>query len=110
MTIGFYMLVSRYLETFGVDIEQAGGAEMDMSKGRSSERPGTRSSPTTGVVRTPPESAGTAPGAVGWPGGGSSSSAPDRRTYDLDDPPIGNGRAIAQLCAREGRTRRVRRP
>ena len=23
-------------------------------------------------------------------------------TYDLDDPPIGNGRAIAQLCAREG--------
>ena len=34
VTIGFYMLVSRYLETFGVDIEQAGGPEMDMSKGR----------------------------------------------------------------------------
>ena len=34
VTIGFYMLVSRYLETFGVDIEQAGGAEMDMSRGR----------------------------------------------------------------------------
>ncbi|MET0577185.1 MAG: carboxymuconolactone decarboxylase family protein [Ilumatobacteraceae bacterium] len=34
VTIGFYMLVSRYLETFGVDIEQPGGAEMDMSRRR----------------------------------------------------------------------------
>jgi 4-carboxymuconolactone decarboxylase len=33
VTIGFYMLVSRYLETFGVDIEQPGGPEMDMSRG-----------------------------------------------------------------------------
>jgi alkylhydroperoxidase family enzyme len=33
VTIGFYMLVSRYLETFGVDIEQ-GGAELDMSRRR----------------------------------------------------------------------------
>jgi NAD(P)-dependent dehydrogenase (short-subunit alcohol dehydrogenase family) len=54
------------------------------------------------VVRTPPESAGTAPGRA---------RLTDRRilvvgagqiSYDLDDPPIGNGRAIAQLCAREG--------
>jgi len=35
VTIGFYMLVSRYLETFGVDIEQPGGAELDMAGGRS---------------------------------------------------------------------------
>ncbi len=33
VTIGFYMLVSRYLETFGVDIEQAGGPQLDMSQG-----------------------------------------------------------------------------
>ncbi len=30
VTIGFYMLVSRYLETFGVDIEQPGGASFDV--------------------------------------------------------------------------------
>jgi 4-carboxymuconolactone decarboxylase len=29
VTIGMYMLVSRYLETFGVDIEQPGGAVLD---------------------------------------------------------------------------------
>jgi 4-carboxymuconolactone decarboxylase len=29
VTIGFYMLVSRYLETFGIDIEQAGEPETD---------------------------------------------------------------------------------
>jgi 4-carboxymuconolactone decarboxylase len=34
VTIGFYMLVSRYLETFGVDIEQPGDTGLDMSKGR----------------------------------------------------------------------------
>ena len=34
VTIGFYMLVSRYLETFGVDIEQVGGPELDVA-GRS---------------------------------------------------------------------------
>jgi alkylhydroperoxidase family enzyme len=34
VTIGFYMLVSRYLETFGVDIEQSGGPQADGS-GRS---------------------------------------------------------------------------
>jgi alkylhydroperoxidase family enzyme len=33
VTIGFYMLVSRYLETFGVDIEQ-GGDGLDMSRDR----------------------------------------------------------------------------
>jgi 4-carboxymuconolactone decarboxylase len=32
VTIGFYMLVSRYLETFGVDIEQPGGATMEMRR------------------------------------------------------------------------------
>jgi alkylhydroperoxidase family enzyme len=30
VTIGFYMLVSRYLETFGVDIEQPGAAALDL--------------------------------------------------------------------------------
>ena len=34
VTIGFYMLVSRYLETFGVDIEQPGGAGLDTSRER----------------------------------------------------------------------------
>ena len=33
VTIGFYMLVSRYLETFGVDIED-GDPEIDMWRGR----------------------------------------------------------------------------
>jgi alkylhydroperoxidase family enzyme len=33
VTIGFYMLVSRYLETFEVEIEQVGGAALDMSRG-----------------------------------------------------------------------------
>jgi 4-carboxymuconolactone decarboxylase len=33
VTIGFYMAVSRYLETFGVDIERAGGAALDTSQG-----------------------------------------------------------------------------
>jgi 4-carboxymuconolactone decarboxylase len=32
VTIGFYMLVSRYLETFGVDIEQQGGPELDVAR------------------------------------------------------------------------------
>ena len=30
VTIGFYMLVSRFLETFGVDIEQPGGTAFDV--------------------------------------------------------------------------------
>jgi len=32
VTIGFYMLVSRYLETFGVDIEESDGPELDMTR------------------------------------------------------------------------------
>ena len=33
VTIGFYMAVSRYLETFGVDIEEAGtAAPLDVSR------------------------------------------------------------------------------
>jgi 4-carboxymuconolactone decarboxylase len=32
ITIGFYMAVSRYLETFGVDIEEPGGDGLDISR------------------------------------------------------------------------------
>lgn len=32
ITIGFYMAVSRYLETFGVDIEEPGGEGLDISR------------------------------------------------------------------------------
>ncbi len=32
VTIGFYMLVSRYLETFGVDIEASGGPGIDLTR------------------------------------------------------------------------------
>ncbi len=35
ITIGFYMAVSRYLETFGIDIEEPGGAGIDISRARS---------------------------------------------------------------------------
>ena len=54
------------------------------------------------VVRTPPESAGTAPGRGRLAGRRILVVGAGQMTYDLDDPPIGNGRAIAQLCAREG--------
>lgn len=32
VTIGFYMAVSRYLETFGVDIEEPGGEGLDIAR------------------------------------------------------------------------------
>jgi len=32
VTIGFYMLVSRFLETFGVDIEDTGGPTVDIAR------------------------------------------------------------------------------
>ena len=51
------------------------------------------------VVRTPPESAGTAPGRGRLAGRRILVVGAGQMTYDLDDPPIGNGRAIAQLCA-----------
>jgi NAD(P)-dependent dehydrogenase (short-subunit alcohol dehydrogenase family) len=54
------------------------------------------------VVRTPPESAGEAPGRGRLAGRRVLVVGAGQLTYDLDDPPIGNGRAIAQLCAREG--------
>ena len=54
------------------------------------------------VVRTPAESAGTAPGRGRLAGRRILVVGAGQMTYDLDDPPIGNGRAIAQLCAREG--------
>ena len=54
------------------------------------------------VVRTPPESAGTAPGRGRLDGRRILVVGAGQLSYDLDDPPIGNGRAIAQLCAREG--------
>ena len=50
------------------------------------------------VVRTPPESAGTAPGRGRLAGRRILVVGAGQMTYDLDDPPIGNGRAIAQLC------------
>jgi NAD(P)-dependent dehydrogenase (short-subunit alcohol dehydrogenase family) len=54
------------------------------------------------VVRTPPESAGTAPGRGRMTGRRILVVGAGQMSYDLADPPIGNGRAIAQLCAREG--------
>lgn len=53
------------------------------------------------VVHTPPESAGTARGRGRLEGRRILVVGAGQMTYDLDDPPIGNGRAIAQLCARE---------
>ena len=53
------------------------------------------------VVRTPDESAGTAPGRRRLAGRRIHVVGAGQLTYALDDPPIGNGRAIAQLCARE---------
>jgi NAD(P)-dependent dehydrogenase (short-subunit alcohol dehydrogenase family) len=53
------------------------------------------------VVRTPPESSGTAPGRGRLAGRRILVVGAGQMTYELDDPPIGNGRAIAQLCARE---------
>ena len=32
ITIGFYMAVSRYLETFGVDIEEPGNEGLDITR------------------------------------------------------------------------------
>ncbi len=54
------------------------------------------------VVRTPPESAGTAPGRGRLAGRRILVVGAGQADYGLDDPPIGNGRAIALLCAREG--------
>ncbi len=54
------------------------------------------------VVRTPPESAGTAPGRGRLAGRRILVVGAGQTEYGLDDPPIGNGRAIAMLCAREG--------
>jgi NAD(P)-dependent dehydrogenase (short-subunit alcohol dehydrogenase family) len=56
------------------------------------------------VVRTPPESAGTAPGRGRLTGRRVLVVGAGQLTYDLEDPPIGNGRAISLLCAREGAT------
>ena len=38
VTIGFYMMVSRYLETFGIDIEPAGTASVAMPDAQKSRR------------------------------------------------------------------------
>jgi NAD(P)-dependent dehydrogenase (short-subunit alcohol dehydrogenase family) len=54
------------------------------------------------VVRTPPESAGTAPGRGRLEGRRILVVGAGQSDYGLADPPIGNGRAIALLCAREG--------
>jgi NAD(P)-dependent dehydrogenase (short-subunit alcohol dehydrogenase family) len=54
------------------------------------------------VVRTPPESAGTAPGRGRLVGRRVLVVGAGQMEYGLADPPIGNGRAIATLCAREG--------
>jgi NAD(P)-dependent dehydrogenase (short-subunit alcohol dehydrogenase family) len=54
------------------------------------------------VVRMPPESAGIAPGRGRLVGRRILVVGAGQAEYGLDDPPIGNGRAIALLCAREG--------
>jgi NAD(P)-dependent dehydrogenase (short-subunit alcohol dehydrogenase family) len=54
------------------------------------------------VVRTPPESTGTAPGRGRLGGRRILVVGAGQADYGLADPPIGNGRAIAMLCAREG--------
>ena len=101
ITIGFYMAVSRYLETFGVDIEEPGGDGIDIAR-RPTERRATRDAPAGRV-------AGAAPGVAAW-----RAADPRRRRraerFGLEDPPIGNGRAMALLFARGGRARGRRRP
>ncbi len=54
------------------------------------------------VVRTPPESAGTAPGRGRLAGRRVLVVGAGQNDFGLADPPIGNGRAMAQLFAREG--------
>lgn len=54
------------------------------------------------VVRIPEESAGTAPGRGRLAGRRILVVGAGQQEYGLDDPPIGNGRAITVLCAREG--------
>ncbi len=54
------------------------------------------------VVRTPAESAGTAAGRARLTGRRVLVVGAGQNDFGLADPPIGNGRAIAQLCAREG--------
>jgi NAD(P)-dependent dehydrogenase (short-subunit alcohol dehydrogenase family) len=54
------------------------------------------------VVRTPPESAGTAPGRGRLAGRRVVVVGAGQMDHGLADPPIGNGRAISILCAREG--------
>jgi NAD(P)-dependent dehydrogenase (short-subunit alcohol dehydrogenase family) len=51
---------------------------------------------------TPAEARGTAPGRARLQGGRILVVGAGTQTYDEPDPPLGNGRAIALLCAREG--------
>ena len=54
------------------------------------------------VVWRPDESTGTAPGRGRLAGRRILIVGAGQTDYGLDDPPIGNGRAMAVLCAREG--------
>lgn len=54
------------------------------------------------MVHLPPESTGAAPGRGRLGGRRVLVVGAGQRDYGLDEPPVGNGRAIALLCAREG--------
>jgi len=54
------------------------------------------------VVHRPPESEGRAPGRARLAGRRILVVGAGQMEYGLDDPPIGNGRAISLLCGREG--------
>ncbi len=57
---------------------------------------------TERVVHTPPESAGTAPGRGRLVGRRILVVGGGQDDHGVDDPPVGNGRAICVLCGREG--------
>jgi NAD(P)-dependent dehydrogenase (short-subunit alcohol dehydrogenase family) len=58
--------------------------------------------PAEPVVHTPPESAGTAPGRGRLAGRRILVVGGGQEDHGVEDPPIGNGRAICLLSAREG--------
>lgn len=104
VTIGFYMLVSRLLENLELEVEDAQAAPLTIERAAvaaaaqqqppEADPPRQLFAPALGRARPAGRLAGRRVLVVG---GG------QRRTVDAD-PPVGNGRAMTVLFAREGAT------
>lgn len=102
MTIGFYGLVSRVLENLELEVEESGPDTLDVRPVPSGEAPAAALSGLRPQQQLHAPALGRAKAAARMAGrkvlvvGGGQRPVPDA------EPPVGNGRAITVLLAREG--------